>query len=162
MQVCLFVFSVIGLYCYENAEPIGVCQKFPNGMICFVDAEELPVRASWYDPFLETDSQEVADIQCMEPCHLLGDGTAVEDAYGWAVACPLGWHGRWITVQFAGTWQCRDSGGAIRPTWMEVFIPGEGMRMEWFLTLDFLLKEQPSWAYLLLPWKEITLESSSR
>jgi hypothetical protein len=144
--VCLVVLSIIGTWCYDNAAPIGDCYPLPTGTLCFVAAEELPIRASWYDPAL-------GGINCMEPCDLLGDGTAVAEAYGWAASCPNGWYGRWLDVEYAGRWQCRDHGGAIVPTWGEAFVSGVGTGWHWWITVDFLAHEQPSWAYLLLDWQ---------
>lgn len=144
--VCLVVISILGAWCYHDAAPVGICTQLPAVQLCYVEAEELPLRLSWYDPSL-------GGINCAAPCDLLGDGTAVNDAYGWAAACPPGWYGRWLDIEYAGRWQCRDHGGAIRPTYREVFIPEVGLQARWFITVDLLTREQPPCAYMLADWQ---------
>lgn len=127
----------MGAFCYADAAPIGDCVTFPVPLptICTIPAEELPLRASWYDPALGPPN-------CLPPCSQLGDGTAVSDAYGWAMACPMGWYGRWLDVQHAGRWQCRDHGGAIRPTYGRAYT-NDGFVTGWWITVDFLTHEPP-------------------
>ncbi|NJN53998.1 MAG: hypothetical protein HC804_04100 [Anaerolineae bacterium] len=148
MTICLIVTSIIGVFCQNNATPIGDCMTFPapfSMTVCTVAAEQLPVRASWYNPTL-------GGVNCMEPCAYLGDGTAVQAAYGWAIACPDGWYGRWLTIEHAGRWQCRDHGGAIQPTYGRTFT-ANGFVECWWLPVDFLTHDAPPYAYMLLEWK---------
>lgn len=147
MTVCLVVASIFGVWCYENAAPVGDCFNFSpfGGQVCYVGADELPLRASWYDPAL-------GGVNCMEPCGQLGDGTAVSDGYGWVVACPDGWYGRWLDVEHAGRWQCRDHGGAIHPTYGRTYT-ADGFVECWWIAVDMLVREQPGYAYMLLGWQ---------
>lgn len=147
MTVCLIVTSIIGIFCHADATPIGDCFVLPSLMptVCVVPAQELPLRASWYDPAL-------GGINCMEPCTQLGDGTAVSEAYGWALSCPAGWYGRWLEIKHAGRWQCRDHGGAILPTYGRTYT-GAGFVTGWWITVDFLVRQPPPYAYMLLQWK---------
>lgn len=144
MTVCLIVLSIIGTFCYADAQPVGECVVWADTAVCFVAAEELPLRASWYDP-------DLGGINCMFPCDQLGDGTAVSEAYGWALSCPMGWYGRWLEIEYAGRWQCRDHGGAIMPTYGRAFTGSEFVE-GWWITVDFLLPEPPPYAYMLLAW----------
>lgn len=118
--------------------------------ICTADEQDFPIFASWYDPFIETDSEEVANIQCQEPCHLLGDGTPVVEAYARFAACPLGWYARWLSFPRVGVRQCRDHGGDIRLTCGD----RGGTYMCW-IPIDFLETEQPWFAYQFLEWVEL-------
>lgn len=147
MNVCLIVVSIIGIFCHQDAQPVGKCWQHPfiDTHICVIEAEQLPLRASWYDPVL-------GGVNCMAPCDQLGDGTAVADAYGWVVACPPGWYGRWLDVEYAGRQQCRDHGGAVVPTYGRAYTP-EGFVYTWWITVDFLAHEPPPYAYLLLDWR---------
>lgn len=151
MTVCLIVTSIIGMFCFQDAAPVGRCfYTPPDNAYCVIPAQELPLRASWYDPAL-------GGVNCMDPCHLLGDGTHVDNAYGWALSCPDGWYGRWLDVQHAGSHLCLDSGGAIHPTYGRTYT-NEGFVECWWITVDFLAKEPPPYAYMLLEWAARTQE----
>ena len=90
MTVCLAVVSIIGLYCYAGAQPIGDCfEAGPPTTICTVEADELSVRVSWYDPARCLLGQS---INCDSDPTVVADGTAVADCYGWCIACPEGWY----------------------------------------------------------------------
>lgn len=147
MTVCLLVAGIAGIFCQAGAAPVGDCVSVSliGTTFCTVEAEALPLRASWYDPAL-------GGVNCMEPCGYLGDGTAVADAYGWAMACPVGWYGRWLDIEGVGRRQCRDHGGAIHPAYGRVYTP-EGWVECWYITVDFLEHEPPPWAYMLLEWR---------
>lgn len=129
-MTCLHVIGIIGAYCFPGAQPVGTCSYVVNDVYCTVAAEELPIRASWYNP-------ELGGINCMEPCSMLGDGTPVHTGYGTMAACPPGWYWRWLHVDGLPSVQCRDHGGAIHPTWYH----GIG---EWAIVIDYLL-ERPEW-----------------
>jgi len=152
--LCLVVFSIVGAYCYNapiGYEPPGNCSLVQRGVYtCFVEPEDLQVRASWYNP--EIGYGKDWDINCQEPCHVLGDGTEVSESFGIYLACPPGWYGRRISFKNIGTRQCRDSGSAIVPTCREVFVPGSGREFHCFIVVDFVEREQPHFAYLLLDW----------
>lgn len=148
MIVCLTVLSIIGAYCVADAAPIGDCvPRMAEVVDCVVEAEALPIRASYYNPAL-------GGINCDEDCSTTGDGTPVEQCYGWCMACPPGWYGRWLDFgEWVGQWQCRDHGGAITPTYGVTYTP-DGFVEGWWITCDFMAYDEPEWAYLLLDWRE--------
>jgi hypothetical protein len=151
--LCLLVIGIFGGYCYNvppDYDSPGNCLDF----ICVVEAEELPIRASWYDPALYNPETGEGKINCQEPCYLLGDGSPVDENYGYAIACPPGWTQQ--EIYFPGlnqTRKCKDSGPAIVPTCMEVYTPREGFVFKCFITVDFLEHEQPPFALMLLEWE---------
>lgn len=145
--ICLIIWGIVGTYCYSapsDFTPPGTCIFG----ICFVQAAQLPVRASWYDPVL-------GGINCQEPCDLLGDGSPVDENYGQIIACPPGWYGRALYFDNIGERECRDSGGDIVPTCQEIFIPWKGHEYTCYITVDFLERQEPPWAYMLLAWENI-------
>ena len=88
----------------------------------------------------------------MEPCDLTGDGTPVESGYGWIAGCPIEWWNNWLDLEYAGRWQCRDTGGIVWVQYGEVYSQ-YGWTTEWFIYIDFLLREPESWTYFLLEWE---------
>lgn len=156
IPVCLTIATVSGIYCYDNAPPIGHCIYQPDVIYCAAPPDLLSIRPSYYDPFIETDNPAVAALQCQEPCAYLGDGTPVAEAYDLYMACVPGWYGRTVYIDGIGTRQCRDSGGAVVPTYGRTYdLTADGELVEvwtWWLTVDILTKEQPAAAYDLRDW----------
>lgn len=152
MTVCLFVVGIIGTYCAVDAQPIGICHPADeNHIYCTVDLQELPARASWYNPVL-------GHINCYEDtCDFLGDGTLVRDGYGKYIACPMGMYGEFVTFEWAGTWQCRDHGGAIKPTWGRWYT-ADGFVEKWVITFDFLLESEAPFTYAILDIENVSAE----
>lgn len=148
MNVCLAVISIIGVYCYSGAKPIGECDYQKKAVYCVVEPQELQLRASWYNPRLCAEGHS---INCDDDPEHTADGTPVDDCFGVCIACPLGWYGEYIDLYWLGVWQCRDHGGDIKPTWGRTYTPS-GFVTTWFLYVDFMTYEEPSWAYLLLDW----------
>ena len=150
IELCLIVFGIVGTFCYDvptGYTPPGQC--FDN--ICYVEPNELEIRASWYNP--EIGYGKEWNINCQHPCHVLGDGTEVSESFGLFAACPVDWYGKELYFpELDQTRQCRDTGTAIIPTCREVFIPEAGREYHCFIPVDFLEKEQPYFAYLLLDW----------
>lgn len=146
-MTCLYIIGLaIGSVCFQDAQPIGICHPIGDGVnYCTAHIEDLPIRASWYNPSL-------GGINCMEPCDTLGDGTAVKDAYGWAMACPAGMYGLTLDIEHAGVWQCRDHGGDVTVRYGEVYT-NDGFIDAWYLVGDFLLEKPAAWSYMLLDFE---------
>lgn len=147
-MTCLYVVGLLySSFCFEGAPPIGICNKVDDHMAyCTVDFQELPIKASWYDP-------AQGGINCyLDTCDHLGDGTLVTDAYGWAMACPLGMYGLTLDIEHAGQWQCRDHGGAVNVRYGEVYT-SDGWVTEWHIVGDFLLQAPEWWTYDLLEFE---------
>ena len=47
----------------------------------------------------------------------LGSGLPYEDYYDIAAACPVDWYFHVVTVEGVGSWECLDTGSALRPTY---------------------------------------------
>lgn len=125
----------------EDYIPPGTCVN----NTCYVEAQDLEIRASWYNP-------ELGGTNCMEPCNQLGDGSLVSEYYDKIIACPQDWYGRYLEIENVGIFQCRDSGGAIVPTCQPTFIPAHGTKFQCYIAIDFLTRGRPDFAYLLLDW----------
>ena len=148
LTTCLYVLTIIGLYCYNAPPPPEAdCWSLPEYTICTIEAEELPIRAGWYYPPL-------GGTNCVEPCDLTGDGTPVESGYGWIAGCPIEWWNNWLDLEYAGRWQCRDTGGIVWVQYGEVYSQ-YGWTTEWFIYIDFLLREPEPWTYFLLEWEVV-------
>ena len=92
IEFCILVSGIIGAWCFSAPPDFalpGDCVDIGDVFMCRIDANELPIRATYYNP-------ELGETNCMEPCDQLGDGTAVVDGYGRFTACPIGWYGRHI------------------------------------------------------------------
>jgi hypothetical protein len=154
IHVCLFIIGVVGQWCYAEATPVGHCVYSSSGVECVIAPDDLPIRASWYNPAL----CDVSPINCLAgTADYLGDGTPVDEGYGRYAACPPGMYGQVLVVDWAGVWECRDSGTAVVPRYGRVYTPS-GFVYSWFLTVDFLVdaethEEAPPWAYALLTWQ---------
>ena len=133
MTTCLYVIGIVGVFCFAGADPVGNCYDDMDYHYCTIEADELPIRASWYNPSL-------GGVNCMEPCAMLGDGTPVNDGYGTMAACPMGWYGNYLHVDGLPTVQCRDHGGAIHPTWYEEL-------GQWAIVIDYLLPDAEWFIY---------------
>lgn len=165
---CLIISTITGSWCFAGPldfSPPGTCQDTGDVLICQVEAQELPVRPSYYDPYLVHDNDEVRSLQCQKPCEYLGDGTPVESAYGWAAACVNGWYWKHIRIYWPDGYytikQCRDHGGDVHPTCGEVFVidhqTGNGSReYRCYIPIDFLERQAVMGLLLLLDWEIVT------
>jgi len=146
MIICYIVSTILGVYCYQGAEPVGVCHDMIDGMICYVEAESLRARLSYYDPLR-------GGINCDQDCSVTADGTPVVQCWGWCMACPNGWEPKMINgrlreglvIDFGdriGEWHCRDRGGAIKPTWGEWW-DGNQIVSELVIVVDLMSKVPP-------------------
>lgn len=96
--------------------------------------EDLPAVATWYDPSL-------GGINCDDDCTRTADGSMVsEELYGVAAACDRSLLGSIVAIDGLGTFECRDTGSAIRPTWSP-------HHDRWVLYFDVMLHDDPSWNY---------------
>lgn len=145
-MTCLIVTTIIGLTCVSDAPPVGDCFYLPGQAICTVEAQRLPVRASWYNPAL-------GGTNCVEPCDFTGNMTPVADCYNWCLGCPVDWYGDWLDFGDVGRWQCNDTGGAIMVGYGHVYTQ-HGWADKWFITLDFMTYSEPWFAYWLLNWRK--------
>lgn len=80
-----------------------------------VDPTTLPIALTHYDPAL-------GGINCSADCSTFGSGLKIQPHhYNTSAACITAWRGKMVVVKGAGSWWCRDSGGAIgvhyRPEW---------------------------------------------
>jgi hypothetical protein len=148
IPVCLFIIGLAAPLCYTGAEAIGDCITYPDLIYCEAQPEAVPLRASWYDPAL-------GGTNCLDPCHLTANGTAVEDCYNVCLACPGEWIGNTFIVDGVGIYPCTDTGTAIIPGYGEVFT-SSGFVTEWFITVDFMATSPPWFAYELLEWEMVT------
>ena len=115
--------------------------------------EEVPLWLSWYDPALCYDEagNVIENINCNEDPSAMAGGTAVTEAmYGYAGACLPQWFDRQIWIEPIGLRHCLDTGGAVVPTWREIFYPGRGFVTLWVIPFDALehYQEPPWWQYL--------------
>lgn len=164
-EICLIVFGLVQGLCVTAepnrplAPPPGaVCIPgwFTGGTVyCFISAEDLPLRASWYDP-------AEGGINCMDPCTLTATGATVESCYLRCIACPFEWL-MWPPVTLVvesnragggGEWVCQDTGGAIDGVqYGRTYDPGRGFVHEFYITIDFMSPSQPTWSYELMNWR---------
>lgn len=131
-MTCLFVIGIIGTACFQDAPPIGVCDRYANVTHCVAEIEDLRGLMSWYDGAL-------GGINCVEPCEFLGDGTPTAESYGWAMACPLGLYGRFFTFEGVGRFQCRDHGGAVNVRYGRRYTRN-GFVSEWYIVFDLSMQ----------------------
>lgn len=115
--------------------------------------DELPLWLSWYDPALCYDAagRVIENINCNEDPSTMAGGTAVTEAmYGYAGACLPQWFDRQIEIEHLGLRHCLDTGGAVVPTYREIFYPGRGFVTLWVIPFDALehYQEPPWWQYL--------------
>lgn len=161
---CLLVSTVVGAWCFDapaTFTPPGYCNDIGDILICDVDAHELKLRPSYYDPFIEHDDPFVRDIQCMEPCNLLGDGTPVVDGYGRFAACVPGWYGKHVEMIWydgaTAVRQCRDHGGAVHPRCGDVFaIDRNGIgktEFSCYIPIDLLERHAHVMTLLMVDWR---------
>jgi len=141
MTTCIFIIGIIGTWCAQNAAPIGICHPVDGAIYCTVELEDVPARASWYNPIL-------GGTNCFEDtCETLGDGTPTSEGYGRYMACPLGMYGETVTFSNdIGTWQCRDHGTAVTPKWGRWYT-AQGFVWQWVITFDFLLEDVEWFTY---------------
>ena len=146
-MVCLAVSTLLGLLCIPGAAQIGDCLPNIYGLnVCVVDdPTEIPIRASWYNPLL-------GGINCVDPCDETGDGTPIDMCWDNCISCPIEWYSSELNVQYAGVWQCRDTGPAMGLNYGEYYTP-DGFKTGWFITIDFMLRKPEWWTYLILDWE---------
>lgn len=159
-EVCLMVYTVVGMFCSTIAQPPpgANCELDPWRLICEIDPEDMVIRASYYDPRL-------GGTNCMEPCDLLGDGTPVEEAWGWAAGCPAEWYDKRILTflpdkQGGRVWWCRDTGFTTFIKHGRYYIPS-GWKSGWYVFIDFLLPEREWWTGRELKWKFVDVKEPS-
>lgn len=115
---------------------------------------ELPLWLSWYDPAKCYDEagNVIENINCDSNPRVMAGGTAVTPAmYGYAAACVPQWFDDRVAVKGVGEWHCLDVGGAVIPTYREIFWPGRGFVTTWVLPIDVLYSHtqpEPWWQYL--------------
>ncbi len=146
--VCLLVATITGAYCYQGADRIGHCNNLEDVAVCRVEAEELPLYFSWYNPQL---CYEGHTINCDGSPEHAALGLIEDWMYGEAAACPPGWTrwGRTAVIQTAwGDYTCIDRGGRIHPMWREVWT-ANGLIMTWAIVVDLLAHERPDNGYYL-------------
>lgn len=135
-MTCLFVIGITVASCFQDAPPpeSAVCHPVGgNTIYCTIGLEDMPAYLSWYDGLL-------GGINCVEPCDQLGDGTPTAESYGWAMACPKGLYGRYITFEGVGTWQCRDHGNAITVRYGERYTSRWGFWTGWHVVFDLSMQ----------------------
>ena len=113
---------------------------------------DLPAVMTFYDPArcLKPDATERDLINCDSDPTRTADGSIVsEDLYGVAAACDRSLLGSRVEIIGLGIFECRDTGGMIKPTWS----PHYG---RWVIYFDVLLHEAPSWNYMLFDeWRVV-------
>lgn len=115
--------------------------------------EEIPLWLSWYDSALcyDENGNIIVNINCNEdPAHMAGGTPVTEEMYGYAGACLPQWFDRQIWIEPIGLRHCLDTGGAVMPTYREIFYPGRGFVTLWVIPFDALehYQEPPWWQYL--------------
>ncbi|MCB1713584.1 MAG: hypothetical protein KDK05_00435 [Candidatus Competibacteraceae bacterium] len=115
--------------------------------------EALPLWLSWYDPALCWENGRVIEnINCDADPTTMAGGTAVSpEMYGYAAACVPVWFDQTVRVKGIGAWHCLDVGGAVIPTYREIFDPQAGFITQWVLPIDILhdsTQPDPWWQYL--------------
>lgn len=116
--------------------------------------EQVPLWMSWYDPAKCYDGygRVIENINCDGNPRVMAGGTAVTEAmYGYAAACLPEWFDGRVWVKGIGEWHCLDVGGAVIPTYREVYHPILGFVVMWVLPLDVLhdhTQPDPWWQYL--------------
>lgn len=163
-EICIQILGIIGTICSDDPnvfQPSNDCWKFDSEtLVCHVEEmTDLEIRASYYNPELCVDyiwnTNCYYDSEGKSTGDTLGDGTPTETAFGWAMACPAGMKNYILDVEYAGQWECRDSGSAIHPNFGKIYDPNEygAYRYKWYITIDFLLREARDWNYMSLSWK---------
>jgi len=99
--------------------------------------QDLPAVVTYYNP-------SEGGINCDADCSHVADGTEVtDDLYGASMACDESLLGRTVTLPGIGTFPCKDTGGLVGPGWSHYY----GRLVLYF---DVMLKEEPSWNFVLL------------
>lgn len=114
---------------------------------------ELPLWMSWYDPAkcYDENGRVIENINCDENPRVMAGGTAVSAAmYGVAGACLPQWFGKRLVIRGIGERLCLDTGGAILPTYREIYHPKQGFVTMWIIPFDALehYTAPPWWQYL--------------
>lgn len=143
LLVCLV--TLLGMECAINAPAMGECQSFDSALVCYVDVEDIPLYASWYDPTL-------GGINCDGTCEHKALRPFDVNQYGHTAACPHDWIGQTFSA-VDQSWYCDDRGGAIKLGYRPVWTADQGTHYVWAWTIDFMLpasEPAPWWAYTLI------------
>lgn len=155
---CVFVIGFTGgTWCSDHPEayPIGICHPVGDGIThCTATVWDFAAVASYYDPAQGNINCFHDPITGEDTCDTLGDGTPTATAYDWAMACPEGMLGTKIRFEYVykdyvtdiGTWQCRDHGGAIRPTF-GLRWTGSEYKYLWYIPYDLLMERPEPWTF---------------
>ena len=118
------------------------------------ETAEMVLWLSWFDPAkcYDEDGRVIENINCDSDPTVMAGGTAVTSAmYGYAAACLPEWFDGRVRVVGVGDWHCLDVGGAVIPTYREIFWPGRGFVTLWLIPIDVLhdyTQPAPWWQYL--------------
>ncbi len=148
--VCLTVISIIGVFCFDNAMPIGDCRSsvHPHVTECTARADDLSIFVSAYDPVYckpEIVGLDYEPTNCYGDPDYTGSGAYVPDWYYHGVSCPIGWNWRLLSIADVGEFRCIDSGTGIKPGYKlatrwnlanGVYLPVT--QYEWTITVDIL------------------------
>lgn len=63
-QVCILIAGVISMACsqHEQVYPIGDCEQYGSTLVCYVDEDDVRIRAQAYLP--HTCEDNVQNINC--------------------------------------------------------------------------------------------------
>ncbi|MCA9930206.1 MAG: hypothetical protein KC419_17105 [Anaerolineales bacterium] len=117
--------------------------------------DEFPLWLSWYDPALCYDAAGniIENINCdVNPANMAGGTAVTSEMYGYAGACLPQWFDRHLMITGVGERQCLDTGGAIVPTYREIYHPQRGFITIWLIPFDALEHHArpPWWEYNLV------------
>ena len=101
VSVCPVMITVaITVIQLSNTKPIQTASVSTPG--------SKPLKVSWYDP-------DLGGINCMHPCNQMASGTIVTEwRYGKTAACVPEWMYKRVVIDGLGTFDCLDTGGAIK------------------------------------------------
>lgn len=161
--ICIAVVGLVGLFCSSDPHvyQTGKCEVYNSIAVCEVDldSDEIYLRAQIYTPHVCEDYEWnincYYDSEGKSTGEFLGDGTPTEEGYGVYIACPEELYGTTIVFEYAGTWQCRDSGTGLYPRFARLWT-GTEFKHLWYIPIDFLLYEEESWQYMLLDYEIIS------
>ena len=101
---------------------------------------DYPAVIMAYDPAL-------GGTNCDGDCSTIATGPLTQDMYGTVAACHQDLLGRSITLPSIGTFDCLDTGGAIRVAYNEYF---EREVLYFDVMYDLVNNDRPRWAGMLL------------
>lgn len=140
--VCLFVVSLVGMWCETGIQniTIGDCVELGRyEYICEAETSDMPAYLSAYD----TAWCDQYPTNGYGDCSHFANGTPVDPLwYGVAMACPYDLVPSKVVVPTSGlgVMECIDTGGAIKPDYREVWIvAADGsreLRFSWVIIFD--------------------------